>query len=65
MPPSLDELKRRITDRKQDSAAVIKKRLDNSHEEIEKANGYDYVIVNNELKIALNEIEDIIYREKG
>lgn len=35
MPPSIDELKRRLLDRKTETAESLQKRLDTAHREIE------------------------------
>ncbi|MFH1415125.1 MAG: guanylate kinase, partial [Elusimicrobiota bacterium] len=63
-PPSMEELERRITDRKQDSESEIRKRLNNSKKEMEKAHDFDYVIVNNRLENALEELKCIIMEKQ-
>ncbi len=64
MPPSMEELERRITDRKQDSETEIEKRLKNSYEEFKHASDYDYLVINNELDEALKNIMSIITAEE-
>ncbi len=64
IPPSMEELERRITDRKQDSDTEIEKRLKNSYEEIKHSSDYDYLVINNELGEALKNIMSIITAEE-
>ena len=46
LPPSYDELKRRITKRGTESEDVIEKRMNRALEEIEISKNYNYIIVN-------------------
>ena len=48
LPPSMEELKRRLEGRKTDADDVIKKRLDTAVWEITQAEKYDYVLVNDD-----------------
>ena len=49
LPPSIAELKRRLEARGQDKAETIKKRMLKSWDEISHWDGYDFVLVNNDL----------------
>ena len=60
LPPSLKELRERLLKRKTDSMDVIRKRLDNAKEEIAYYKDYDFVIVNDELDTAFQELKSII-----
>jgi len=51
-PPSLSELKSRLTSRGSDNMDVINKRLQNAKDEIKAIGEYDYVIINNDLQRA-------------
>ncbi len=64
LPPSMEELKNRLVGRKTDSDDVIKKRLDTAVWEIEQAQNYDYVIVNDEVEKAADALLSIIDGEK-
>ncbi len=64
LPPSMEELKNRLVGRNTDSAEVIKKRLDTAVWEISQAEKYDYVIVNDEIEKAANNLISIINGEK-
>lgn len=47
--PSLQELKKRLTNRGTDSQEIIEKRLNNAKKEIEYINKYDHLIINDNL----------------
>ena len=57
--PSLSELENRLYGRKTDSDDVIKKRLSNSKEEIKSFGKYDYIVINDDLKIASKQLVSI------
>ena len=63
LPPSSEELERRLRSRASDSEEVIKLRLENAEKEIDfaKNNGkYEYVIINDDLEKAAKELENIL-----
>lgn len=64
LPPSFDELKRRIVGRGTEETSVIEKRLLKARKEIEFVNKYDYIIINNDIENAVNEIKSILKTEK-
>ncbi|MGB9792414.1 MAG: guanylate kinase [Thermacetogeniaceae bacterium] len=64
-PPSFEELGARITKRGTDSEDEIKKRLSSAKEELQAASEYDYVVVNDHQERAVEEILEIIKREKA
>jgi guanylate kinase len=53
MPPSMAVLRRRITARGLDSAAVIDKRMHNAEEELARKGMYRYIVVNDDLDSAI------------
>jgi guanylate kinase len=59
LPPSLDELERRLRRRATDDEEVILRRLQKAHEEIEHYGLYDYLIVNDDLERAYDELRSI------
>jgi len=59
-PPSIKELKYRLTLRSTDSDEVIKQRLNKAEEELKYAKGFDHIVVNDNLDIALNETEKLL-----
>jgi guanylate kinase len=60
MPPSIDELKRRLMNRKTESEESIKIRLDNAMHEIELSLKYDYLVTNHDIEQATSEIAQLI-----
>ena len=56
MPPSIDELGRRLRGRATDTEEVIVKRLAKAEYEIGFADKYDKVIVNDELSVAVEDV---------
>ncbi len=64
LPPSIDELARRLTGRGTDSAEVIAARMQRAQAEISHWDGYDYVIVNDDIEICFAKIEQILAAER-
>jgi len=66
MPPSIEELKRRLKLRDTDSSEVISKRLENAKIEMAKKDLYLHVIVNDQLHEAIGQLIAVIenYRSK-
>ena len=61
IPPSFDELKRRLILRGLDSNDAIDKRLENARKELEQAENFDYLVLNDDFNMAYNEISSIIF----
>jgi len=59
-PPSLQELETRLSQRNTESPQDLKNRLEQAREELEYENQFDVVIVNDELKEALHQAEDLV-----
>ncbi len=64
LPPSMTELKERITKRGHNSTEEINRRMDTAREEIELYKRYDYVILNHDLNQARDDILSIIRAER-
>ncbi len=64
MPPSLDELERRLRGRGTETEEAIQKRLNTVKSEMENAKCFDYKVVNDEVDRAVEEIEKIIRNEQ-
>lgn len=64
VPPSLDVLSERIHKRGTESEEVIQKRLATAVHELEYVEEYDYVVVNDEVPIAVKKLQSIIVAEK-
>lgn len=64
LPPSLEELKRRIEGRGTETEETLKKRLGAAKAEIALAKKYHYVVVNDKVEVAAENIKTIIEAEK-
>jgi guanylate kinase len=64
LPPSTDELERRLEKRAQDPADVIAVRMAKASEEISHWAEYDYVVVNDDLESALSSVRSILHAER-
>jgi len=60
LPPSREELERRLRSRGQDSDEEIARRLARARSEIEAFGNYDYCVVNNDVERAGREVEAIL-----
>lgn len=65
LPPSLKACEDRLKARGKDSPEDIKKRLKIAEEEIRKAPQYDYLIVNDELERAFEELKAVMLAQKA
>jgi guanylate kinase len=64
LPPSMQDLRERLETRAQDSRDVIKKRLSNAYSEISRWDGYDYVLVNDDLDECYRRLQAIVAAER-
>ena len=60
MPPSFAELKRRLSGRGTESEELIQKRLTSALGEIKRATEYDYIVVNEDIAAAADDIMSVI-----
>jgi guanylate kinase len=60
LPPSMDELRRRLESRSSDASEVIERRITRAAEEIREARWYDYIIINDQLENAFAELCAIV-----
>jgi guanylate kinase len=65
LPPSLEELRRRLVTRSQDADDVIERRIANAKGEIEHCNVFDYVIVNDDFDRSYAELAHIYHAERS
>jgi guanylate kinase len=61
--PSFDELERRLRARATETSGVIEERLEVARGQLEEAEDFDYVIVNDELDRAVDELERVVDHE--
>jgi guanylate kinase len=60
VPPSLQELHRRLTRRGQDNDAVIRRRMRDARNEISHWDEFDFLVINDEFDDALADLQSII-----
>ena len=60
LPPTYDELKKRLRGRGKDDEAVMKRRLSHAIDEIRHYREYDYVLVNDRLEECVKELKGVI-----
>jgi guanylate kinase len=64
MAPSMAELEARLRERKSDAAGEIERRLSRAREEIAAWRQYDYLIINRDVKEAVDQLATIIHAER-
>lgn len=64
LPPSVDELGRRMRARGLDADAVIERRLANAHEEMRHAPEFDYAIINDDFETARRDLLGVLRAER-
>ncbi|MBD5504464.1 MAG: guanylate kinase [Lachnospiraceae bacterium] len=60
MPPSAEELRRRLEGRGTETKEVIDKRMRRAAEEAEGIEAYDYIVINDDLDICVRQLHEII-----
>jgi guanylate kinase len=60
LPPSLAELRRRLTARGKDSAGVIERRMASAREEISHVLEFEYIIVNEQFDVAVADLQAVV-----
>lgn len=63
LPPSLDELERRLRDRRTDKAEVIERRLRDARSDMSHWDEFDHVIINDDLEDAVADLEAVLRGE--
>ena len=60
LPPSVEELERRLRGRNTDSEDVIQRRVLGARGEMRHVGEFDYVIINNELQVAVDDLVAVV-----
>ncbi len=60
LPPSIDELERRLRNRRTDSEEVIERRLRDARSDMSHWNEFDHVIINDDLGTAVSQLEAVL-----
>ena len=64
LPPSLDELRRRLAARGTDKADTIRQRLANARREMQEIHRYDYAVINRNVDEAVGRLKAIVVAER-
>lgn len=64
LPPSITELERRITNRGSEDAQSLRQRLKYAYSEFQNVGEYEYVVVNDDLETAVNDVKTIVASER-
>jgi guanylate kinase len=64
LPPTMEELERRLRERGTDDEKAVKRRLDIVVSELRAVHGFDYVVVNDELEAAVAAVCEIVRAER-
>ena len=64
LPPSMEELERRLSSRGTDSAEVIERRMARAANEVSHWDGYDYVLVNDDVEECFACVHTILQAER-
>lgn len=65
LPPSMTTLQHRLVQRGQDSAEVITKRMAQAQNEMQHADEYEYLIINDDFNQALSELTHIVLSQRN
>jgi len=60
LPPSVEELERRLRDRRTDAPEVIERRLRDALSDMSHWDEFDHVIINDDLNQAISDVEDVL-----
>jgi guanylate kinase len=64
LPPSFEELERRLRTRAQDSAEAIAKRMAKAADEMSHWHEYDYIVINDDVERSVNQVQSILTAER-
>jgi len=64
LPPSIEELHRRLRSRATDSEEVIQGRMERARAEISHWDGYDYVVINDDVQHCFGKVREILDAER-
>jgi len=64
LPPSEVALRERLTDRGQDNESIINRRMQDAVSEMEHYDEFDYLVINDDFDIALNDLSTIVLSQR-
>ena len=63
LPPSADALVERLAERGTEGEDTVARRIENARAELEQASQFDYIVVNDDLEQAIDEVRSIVSAE--
>ncbi|HPQ41067.1 MAG TPA: guanylate kinase [bacterium] len=63
LPPSIEILEQRLRHRRSESGASLARRLHNARREITRCTGYNYLVINDDLDTAVDQLRSILIAE--
>ena len=64
LPPSESSLRERLTNRGQDDKSIIDRRMQDAVSEMQHYDEFDYLVINDDFTIALDDLSTIIYSQR-
>ena len=64
LPPSTDELYRRLNQRAQDSDEVVETRMARAADEMSHWAEYDFIIINEDIEVSVGRVQSILMAER-
>mgnify|MGYP001243432500 CR=1 FL=1 len=64
LPPSIKELETRLGNRASEDKENFLKRMSEARKEISHFNEYDFIVINNEIEAAFNNVKSILFSER-
>jgi len=64
LPPSISALEERLTGRGQDDQSIIDRRMRDAVSEMKHFDEFDYLVINDDFNVALNDLNNIIYSQR-
>jgi len=65
LPPDMQTLEKRLRERDTDNEETISLRLKNARKELESLKDYNYLVINDNLEVAIKDVEKIIKAEEN
>ena len=65
LPPSIEELESPLKEREQDRQDVVSNRVSGAIKEIKRWDGYDFVVINDDLECCFSDIQNILHAERN
>ncbi|SMN11856.1 Guanylate kinase [uncultured Candidatus Thioglobus sp.] len=64
LPPSVEALRERLTNRGQDDSSIVERRMKDAVSEMQHYDEFDYLVINDDFDVALNDLSAIIHSQR-